>query len=522
MEEETKKKLARIAMMLCAAAGVLSLVIFIPQVREMIIGLGERYVGRPLTHEVWHGRFIKWELLFLACAAAAFMGLRLIVFAIQQHIDVYSLFQARLKTVTDEAWAHYVALTVFVFVLCVLHFCLVPSGDDVNYFNHVLQDTAYLDFLKSRYDNWSFRLIIETALVNCYAFNFGLWRFLEVVALVVIAETLVYICVPQKKYAVFVYAVVLFCTDWHSLHSAGWGATTVNYLWPLAASMPAFVIAKKIHDGLPISKKAIVGSLPFLVFATNQEQVCAWLFGLSLSFLLYRIVKNRRLTKNDSYIIISVLICAASLVFILTCPGNNRRFIVEINSWFPQYTSLSFFEKVQLGVLTIFTYYYSLRSNMVIVPLCILLTVVLRAKSKRLFFTQVILDVFIPLNAILRVLLGEKWLLANNKLPQFADFSSLAVICECAFLLIVGIMFLCQIVVAFGTKSKGLCNAFLLIAGFCSAFIIAFSPTVYASGSRCYLFLSYTMFFVAFNLMSDYFVGKQGEQVSSHPQYISR
>ena len=65
MEEETKKKLARIAMMLCAAAGVLSLVIFIPQVREMIIGLGERYVGRPLTHEVWHGRFIKWEIYFL-------------------------------------------------------------------------------------------------------------------------------------------------------------------------------------------------------------------------------------------------------------------------------------------------------------------------------------------------------------------------------------------------------------------------------------------------------------------------
>ena len=51
MEEETKKKLARIAMVLCVA-GVLSLVIFIPQVRELIIGLGERYVGRPLTHAV--------------------------------------------------------------------------------------------------------------------------------------------------------------------------------------------------------------------------------------------------------------------------------------------------------------------------------------------------------------------------------------------------------------------------------------------------------------------------------------
>ena len=59
------RKWAKIAMVLCAAAGLLSLVIFIPQVREMIIGLGERYVGRPLTHEVWHGRFIKWEIRFL-------------------------------------------------------------------------------------------------------------------------------------------------------------------------------------------------------------------------------------------------------------------------------------------------------------------------------------------------------------------------------------------------------------------------------------------------------------------------
>ena len=70
MEEATQTKLARIVMVLCAAAGVLSLVIFIPQVREMIIGLGERYVGRPLTHEVWHGRFIKWELQFLVLAFA--------------------------------------------------------------------------------------------------------------------------------------------------------------------------------------------------------------------------------------------------------------------------------------------------------------------------------------------------------------------------------------------------------------------------------------------------------------------
>lgn len=97
MKEETMRKWAKIAMVLCAAAGVLSLVIFIPQVREMIIGLGEKYVGRSLTHEVWHGRFINYEEHFLAVVVVVFMLLKLLSFAVQQHTDVYTLFQSRLK-----------------------------------------------------------------------------------------------------------------------------------------------------------------------------------------------------------------------------------------------------------------------------------------------------------------------------------------------------------------------------------------------------------------------------------------
>ena len=445
---------------------MLSLVVFIPQVRDMIISLGEKYVGRSLTHEVWHGRFINYEEHFLAVVVVVFLLLNLLSFAVQQHTDVYTLFQSRLKTVTDEAWAHYVALAVFVFALCLVHFCLAPSGNDVSYFNRALSGTSYRDFWRYRYDNWTSRLIIETALVHCYAFNFGLWRVLDVVALVVIAESLVYICVPQKKYAVFVYAVILFCTDWMSLRSTGWGATTVNYLWPLAASMPAFVVIKKIWDKTDVAKKEMAIALLFLVFATNQEQVAAWLFGLNLSFLLYRIVKNRRLAKEDVYLIASVLFCAASLVFILTCPGNKVRFAVAVDVCFPQYTSFSFFEKVQLGILTIFTYYFTLWRNIVIVPLCVILSFALRAKNRRLFMAQVALDAFIFMNFVLWVLTREKWLLANNKLPQFAGLSRIAVLCECAVLVIIGIVILYQIVAASRSKSRGITQRVSLGRGF--------------------------------------------------------
>ena len=65
MEKYAMKKLTKTAMVLCAAAGVLSLVIFIPQVREMVIGIVERLRGQMIEHEVGHRKLIAIEIEFL-------------------------------------------------------------------------------------------------------------------------------------------------------------------------------------------------------------------------------------------------------------------------------------------------------------------------------------------------------------------------------------------------------------------------------------------------------------------------
>ncbi len=65
MQNEKIQKICKILVIACAAVGIASLVMFIPAVRNFIIDLGELYVGRQLTREVWHGRLIKWESLFL-------------------------------------------------------------------------------------------------------------------------------------------------------------------------------------------------------------------------------------------------------------------------------------------------------------------------------------------------------------------------------------------------------------------------------------------------------------------------
>ena len=65
MKDEKVRKWAKIAMVLCATAGVLSLVIFIPQVREMVIGIVERLRGQMIEHEVGHRKLIAIEIEFL-------------------------------------------------------------------------------------------------------------------------------------------------------------------------------------------------------------------------------------------------------------------------------------------------------------------------------------------------------------------------------------------------------------------------------------------------------------------------
>ena len=65
MIQEKFRKLSKLLLVLCASAGICSLVMFIPHVREIIIALGEKYLGRALNHALWNAKLIIWEIQFL-------------------------------------------------------------------------------------------------------------------------------------------------------------------------------------------------------------------------------------------------------------------------------------------------------------------------------------------------------------------------------------------------------------------------------------------------------------------------
>ncbi|MBP5519423.1 MAG: hypothetical protein J6X84_02430 [Treponema sp.] len=74
---ELGKKSKNLILLLSCIAFV-SLILFLPQVQNLIIALGEKYIGRPLTHDIWCIRFKNYEytilfgcLFFIICVLFA-------------------------------------------------------------------------------------------------------------------------------------------------------------------------------------------------------------------------------------------------------------------------------------------------------------------------------------------------------------------------------------------------------------------------------------------------------------------
>lgn len=68
INEQTIRKVSKVLGLLLAIAVFFSLFLFVPQIRELIISLGERVIGRALSHDVWNERFIEWEIKWIVTA----------------------------------------------------------------------------------------------------------------------------------------------------------------------------------------------------------------------------------------------------------------------------------------------------------------------------------------------------------------------------------------------------------------------------------------------------------------------
>ena len=490
-KEQTLRKIARVCIILGSAFGLCSLVLFIPQVREFIIQLGEKYVGRSLTHPVWHKKLIGEEIKFLVFDFLFLLASFYIAFL--QHTRTY------LEHFLIYGGIYFLALIVF-------SFKIKFSGDDTSYFCKVLDNQDLVSFLAGRYHSWTSRLFTEMLLVN-FARNIYIFRLVNFIVQFSIFFSLKNLLdiKSEKQENIFLqFALLLYPLN--DMSTAGWCATLMNYLWALSALLYVLSFTKNIctksehlSGKFRFIRKIIF--VPALLYTLNVEQTAGILFLVMFVILLKNAIKNH---KVNIFCCIIFVLTLLALMYIFTCPGNAARKISETRTWLPIFAEYTLLDKLYAGCLLSFDV---LIANKLF--LFVLSAILLKAsfkKSKNSIYRSISLVPFIIiLWYILYPIVSETFpdLVSFCKIQSVfikpiweidkINWYSLKTYRPPFILSIVLIPIYVQIIILNVRQENFLIISSIPIIGFISLLILGFSPTVFASGVRTAIFLYFSL-----------------------------
>lgn len=369
--------------------------------------------------------------------------------------------------------------------------------------NEVIEHTIN-DFVKERYNSWTSRVLIEFVLCLTLKTSKYLWILIEalMVTLACYSISKIFTKDSKRQNNLMLISMILIY-PYTIMYQAGWAATTLNYMWPLATCLFALIPIKKIWD----VEKIRIWEYPLytlaIIFAGNQEQTSAILVCSYLIFAVIMIAKNK---KIHPYMIIQTIISIISIVFILTCPGNYVRQTEEAYR-FIDFEMLTFLDKFILGFTATFREIIA-HKNLVYTLLTSLLAVFVFSNYKeKLYrivslipvvsilvfghFSSIFFEVFPNLEIFYELLTAKDVLLtvANcNKLYYTfpAIFAFMNFICIGMSILLLT------------KKYKNNIAILIYLAGLASRIVIAFSPTVFISQTRTMIFLDFAMIIISY------------------------
>ena len=389
------------------------------------------------------------------------------------------------------------AITIF----C-MHFLIsFHIGDDITFFNVLSGSDNYLktacDFLISRYYTWSSRVIIEFVVLVMVKYKF-LWQILDIVVMIWLATSLS-LFFNRNKNAIINWFIVfaMFTFPFDSLTNAGWICTTVNYSWPLACALlsmvPIYNMIYKKQTKTYIYAIAIIA----LIFAVNQELMCGFILLISIILFAYLIIRDKKISK---YIISIILICLLSILFIFTCPGNANRLASEIVVQLPEFKNFNIFNKIEIGYSsTLFN--LIMKPNLVFSLFCVILFAAVYVHNTKALYRVIAL---IPLLAnMIMGMFGNVFVLVLPNLLSLREqmtrlgtgitFSNFKTWFPDIFITMVIICVAISLFVVFENKKKAMFLCCIIGIGMLTRMILGFSPTIWESGVRTFIFMNFSI-----------------------------
>lgn len=390
----------------------------------------------------------------------------------------------------------YLPLWIFAAVQLVYHILMrePESSDAMWFFRKQLDVYTLKDYLVTRYETWSSRIFIEGVLVYVSR-NILLWKVLDWAFWVFLAWAFTELF-PEDKKELAGYLVVGFLVIYPmwDLRTAGWIATSANYVWPLALGVFSLRGTARTFYGkkTPIGMWIVYGLAA--LYGANMEQMSAVILAVNFLAIVYFLLQKLPV-KNYGVSILCFLIAAAEFVFIMTCPGNEARKSQEIINWMPYFDSYNLLDKISMAFVD--TMHELVASgNLLYLLYVTLLAVLVFLKTERLSFrVAAVFPVCINLWLVALPDMAETYfpsfweLMKENEFINGTNYHLGAnYIPTVVYLLLIGCMMLSLTAIC-ESYFELFAQIIFLALGLATRLVMGFTPTIYVSQERTFFYL---------------------------------
>lgn len=284
-------------------------------------------------------------------------------------------------------------------------------------------------------------------------------------------------------------------------------ATSTNYVWTTAALFVVFTGIKRIVDQKSSNCCYLLVYTISAIYAGGQEVTCAIFLVIYLVFKIYFIYKG----KKHFMINYGLLIALLSLVFILIAPGHKARSVGYSIFRIPNYIQLGLGDKLYLGISSTIAHFIDFRVNLFIL-FCIIIAICVISKKEKIIYKCISIIPFVITIATLCILkLSDINSFISKIKEEFMYEFEWGYGQKCfkpvdvfnydswiAYLpTVVIIVFIMSIIISLFIISDTYeeFGIYLLVigAGFCSRVVMAFSPTLFGSSSRTFIYFYFAL-----------------------------
>lgn len=406
-----------------------------------------------------------------------------------------------IEYIKNNVWIIYLILFIF---MIIRHTSIkLGTADDVWFLEK--SKMGLINYTQMRIRTWTSRNIIELVMLILLNVNKWVWILLDSSMFVLILYSLRRIICLNKGndwFITFFLMLIIILFPFQVFGDAGWYATTLNYVWPLALGLYGLSYIMQVLSNTKVSFIQKVSYLIASLYAINQEQMCALFVGFYMLFVVvYGLVKHRKIT------ILAYIILVLSFIMLgyhALCPGNELRKVAEINAYYPAFNNFKFIDKLLLGILSTIAI-GSLQPASIIFVWNVMLVYIIYKNTRNkgqyvmvLIMTCIVFIISIStrycthrgFNIIFSIFSGYTKPINEILLDRNAGM---------ILIYFIGVLFISFYVIKtnLGNKMMGI-SLIIIGAAICSRIVLGFSPSVFVSGTRTFVNSYFLMILAAF------------------------